>query len=180
MAELNYLPRTPQVIELKQLIQFLNQNLRNESSWSIEQEYPLAINESNLHNMSIIVDPTSHEIMSHALLKPIICKTPYAIFKVGAIGSVVTAPQFRNKGLSRNNILNCIKKAEEQECDFLILWSDQYEFYKKFGFELAGFEHSFLIDQPLPIVNNQCQFLKPLRLTLKPFLKYTINTQLIP
>jgi N-acetylglutamate synthase-like GNAT family acetyltransferase len=180
MTDLNVLARTPQSIEFSNIITFLNQNLRPNTDWSIQQEYPSALVESNLHNMSVISDPTTAEVLSFAMLKPFICKTSCAIFKIGAIGSVVTKDTHQGQGLSKKNILNCMEKAEKQECDFIILWSDKYDFYRKFGFELAGFEHAFLVDQALPIQNKNSRFLKTNQVDptalLRVYNQHTVNS----
>lgn len=137
-------PRSPEAHEFNSVVDFLNAQLRQNQSWAIASEYPTALATSNIHNMSIITD--DEKIISHAVLKTLIVKTPVAILKVGAIGSVVTDPDYRQKGFSRKNIENCIRLAQEQDCDIVVLWTDQFDFYRKFGFELAGYEYSFSLD----------------------------------
>lgn len=171
-------PRSPEAHELEKLVQFLNKNLRQNAQWQINQEYPTALTPQNLHNMSIIED--GNEIVSHALIKPIITKTPYAIFRIGAIGSVVTDPNHRNKGLSTQNLQNCLVKATAQNCDLVVLWTDQYDYYRKFGFELAGFEYTYEISQALPIQNKDYKFIKGPQIDpnamLKVYNQHTVNS----
>ena len=69
-------------------------------------------------------------------------KTPVGLFKVGALGSVVTSTDHRNQGLSTLTIESCLNAARQQGCEFAILWTNLYEFYRKIGFELAGSEMS--------------------------------------
>src|SRR5690606_16360246 len=88
----------PTADKYPQVVKFLDQSLRPQNNWSITTEYPTALNKENIHNLRIITD--GETVLSHAALKPHIIKTPIAIFKVGAIGSVVTHEQYRNKGLS--------------------------------------------------------------------------------
>src|SRR5690349_20534726 len=99
-------PRTPNEAELPHVLDFLNQKLRNEASWSIAAEYPTAFSRHNLHNMRIIAD--EGKVLSHAVLKPFIIKSPHVIFKVGAIGSVVTDDGHRGQGLSTQVLNDCI------------------------------------------------------------------------
>ena len=136
-------PRAPKPQEFDSLLNFLNENLRKDLAWPINHEYPTALALNNIHNMSIITDEDSKQIVSHALVKPLIMKSPLAMFKLGAIGSVVTSPEFRNQGFSSQNIKNCLQVAKEQKCELVVLWTDQYDFYKKFGFEPAGFEFTY-------------------------------------
>lgn len=140
-------PRSAQDSELTQLIDFLTQKLRTEASWSIASEYPTTLSVQNLHNMRIIKD--KNQVVSHAVLKPLIIKNPHLVFKVGAIGSVVTDEAYRQQGLGQQIINDCIEQAEKQNCDIAILWTNLYDFYRKMNFELAGSEISFVIDRPL-------------------------------
>lgn len=151
-------PRSPEAHELSKLVDFLNNHLReNQNNWPISSEYPTALSANNIHNMSIITE--NEKIISHAVLKTLIVKTPYAIFKIGAIGSVVTAPEYRQQGYSRKNIENCIELAHKQDCDLVILWTDKFDYYRKFGFELAGYDYSYVIDQAKSFQNKNLRFM---------------------
>ena len=149
-------PRSPESHELAQVVEFLNNNLRQNNSWTIASEYPTAFAPSNLHNMSIITE--DEKIISHAVLKTFVVKSPHAIFKVGAIGSVVTDPEYRQQGHSTNNINKCLNMATTQDCDLVVLWTDQFDFYRKLGFELAGFDYSYLFDSVQPVKNKNLRF----------------------
>lgn len=140
-------PRSPAEGELPRVIDFLNSRLREGAEWSISAEYPTALTASNLHNMRIVTD--SEKVLSHAVLKPLVVKSPHLIYKVGAIGSVVTDPNHRNQGLSTTVIKDCLEEASRQQCDLAVLWTDLYDFYRKMGFELAGTEFGLVIDKPL-------------------------------
>lgn len=151
-------PRTPTPAELPRVVQFLNQNLRPHQEWSITAEYPLAFSPSNIHNIHIICD--SDEVLSHAVMRPIITKTPLGLFKVAAIGSVITSTEHRNRGLSQNILQDCLRAAEEQRCDFAILWTNLYDFYRKLGFELAGSELSCRLESELPVGEGGLRFIE--------------------
>lgn len=139
-------PRSPSVNELPHVLSFLDHELRQDTAWSIAAEYPTAFNHHNIHNMRIISGDEG-EVLSHAVLKPLIIKSPHIIYKVGAIGSVVTDSQHRGKGLSTQVLNDCLKAAQDQSCDIAILWTDLYDFYRRLGFELSGSEVSFVIEE---------------------------------
>lgn len=173
-------PRSPEQHEFERVVEFLNHQLRAESSWPISSEYPTALTPSNIHNMSIITDSsstpdgtaeTAEKIISHALIKPIITKTPYAIYKIGAIGSVVTDPSFRQQGLSTLNMQNCLAKASAQDCDLVLLWTDKSDFYQKFGFELAGHENTYVFDKPQAPRCENIRFMKGTQIDPQALLK---------
>lgn len=140
-------PRSPSANEWPNILEFLNHSLRNDIEWSIANEYPTALTPTNLHNIQIISD--EDRIISHAVVKPLIIKSPNLIFKVGAIGSVVTNPEYRNQGYSSQVIQSCLKLCEKQQCDVSILWTGLFDFYRKFDFELSGYEYSFIINKEI-------------------------------
>lgn len=149
-------PRAPLEQEVPHVLDFLTKKLRSEAGWSIAAEYPTAFHASNIHNMRIIAD--GPKLLSHAVLKPLIIKTPQVIFKVGAIGSVVTDEDARGQGLSSTIIKECLDAATHQNCDFTILWTNLFDFYRKFGFELAGSELSFIIEENFVTNDHQMRF----------------------
>lgn len=151
-------PRPPHQSEYKRVLDFLDQQLRSEQTWSIADEYPTALTPSNIHNMRIIAD--DEKVLSHAVIKPLILKTPNCILKVAAIGSVVTEEAHRNQGLSRQILETCLDEASKQDCDLAILWTNLHDFYRKLGFELAGTEISFLIENEFQAPSNEYKFLK--------------------
>ncbi len=162
-------PRSPAAHEFSEVVDFLNQNLRVSNTWPISSEYPTALSANNIHNMSIITE--DEKIISHAVMKPMIIKTPLCIFKVGGIGSVVTEPNHRQKGHSSQNIENCIQLAKKQDCDMAILWTDQFDFYRRFGFELAGIEQTYILENKLEIKNKKLKFLSDTKVEPEAILK---------
>lgn len=154
-------PRSPQEKEFPRVLEFLDKYLRKENSWSIAAEYPTALTPANMHNIKIISD--QNEVLAHAVLKPLIIKTPHIIFKAGAIGSVVTADSHQGNGYSSTIIQDCLKSATEQACDIAILWTDIFDFYRKFGFELAGSEVSFVIENEFEAPMDNLRFSNTMR-----------------
>lgn len=151
--------RAPTPEEYKGLVKFLDENLRPQNQWSIASEYPTALNQENIHNLRIITEGS--QVLSHAALKTHIIKTPAAILKAGAIGSVVTHDKYRNQGLSRLVLNECLDLAKKQDCDFAILWTNLHDFYQKIGFALAGYEISLTIDENFKVKKDpQYKFLK--------------------
>lgn len=151
-------PRPPHESEFPSVVKFLDTELRPKEGWSIASEYPLAFSEANLNNIRIITD--QNQVLSHAVMRPIIIKSPAGLFKVAGIGSVVTSSERRNEGLSSKTIESCLEAARAHGCDFAILWTNIYDFYRKFGFELAGSERSALIDRELNIQDSKLKILE--------------------
>lgn len=139
-------PRPPFEHELASFVSFLSNQLRPNVKWSIAEEYPLAIDDSNLNNIRIMKSESG--FLSAAVMKPQLMKTPAGIFKMAGIGSVVTDPSHRNQGFSRQVLDDCLQAAKLHGCDFAVLWTNLYDFYRKIGFELAGHEVALTIEQP--------------------------------
>jgi hypothetical protein len=151
-------PRALEASEFDHLLSFLNNNLRAGQTWSIREEYPTALDKNNLGNIRVITE--NNKILSHAVVKPIMIKTPVGMFKVAGIGSVVTDQNFRSQGLSQKIIQECVSVAQAQNCEIAILWTNLFEFYRKFGFELAGSEQSYVINKELPVPSTDLRILK--------------------
>lgn len=151
-------PRPPIESEYTEVLKFLDGQLRPNAKWSIASEYPTALSLQNIHNIRIITD--SAQVVSHAVLKPLIIRTPNVILKVGAIGSVVTDQAHRNQGLSRQILQNCLEEATRQDCDLAILWTSLHDFYRKLNFELAGSEVSCVFEQNFTTELRGLKFIK--------------------
>tara|TARA_B100000749_G_scaffold279661_1_gene273019 strand:- start:2085 stop:3179 length:1095 start_codon:yes stop_codon:yes gene_type:complete len=140
-------PKPSRSEDYSHIVSFLNEQLRPDQEWSIANEYPTAITPHNHLNMHIVKD--EQKIVSHALARDLIIKSPMSLFKVATIGSVVTDSKYRNQGLSKKTILNCLEAGAERGCDFALLWTDLHDFYSKMGFQLAGSEISYNLDRPV-------------------------------
>jgi predicted acetyltransferase len=151
-------PRAPSETEIPNVIRFLDTNLRPKGDWSITSEYPIAFSEANRNNIRIITE--NEEVLAHAVVRPMILKTPAGLFKVAGLGSVVTSTDRRNEGLSTKTIESCLEGARAHGCDFAILWTNLYEFYRRIGFELAGNELSVLLDREMPVGETGLKFLE--------------------
>ncbi len=151
-------PRAPNESEWNDVVRFLNESLRPGSQWSIATEYPLAITQTNRNNMRIIKE--NGQVLAHALLKYHFIKTPIGLFKVGAIGSVVTHTAHRGRGLSHAILTECLEAAQKELCDFVILWSNLHDFYRKVGFELAGSEVALWLDQDVNVPTENLRFMQ--------------------
>ena len=150
-------PRAPLEKELPQIFEFLNSHLRPGSTWSIASEYPTALSAGNIGNIRVITE--GGKVLSHAVLKPLIIKTPTIIFKAAAIGSVVTDQNHRNQGLSQRILEECLTESERQGCDFAVLWTNLYDFYRKMDFELAGHEESFILQDNFEVPTHGLKFM---------------------
>lgn len=138
-------PESPRPEEYDSLIQFLNLHLRNHVNWSIADEYPQAMSRHDLKNMTII--RVGEKIASHSLIDVVDLSVEGMHLKVGMIGSVVTDPEFRKRGLGRQCIEKCVAMSQENDCDLNVLWTYEYGYYRKVGFERAGHETCVYLDK---------------------------------
>jgi N-acetylglutamate synthase-like GNAT family acetyltransferase len=151
-------PAESPAIKLSKIVSFVTRELRPNCEWTIQDEYPHVFQERNIHNLKYIEKEGTP--VTHAALKPIIIKTPQLLYKVAAIGSVVTHSSYRGQGLSSQVISECLKEATQQDCDLAILWTNLHDFYRRLGFELCGFEEYFNIVKPLKCETTQLHCIK--------------------
>lgn len=162
--------KKPTPAQWPQIDSFLTQNLRQKVNWTLSQEYPLAFAEKNRSNIRIISE--GNEIISHAVVHPSLIRTNYHLFKVGLIGSVVTKPEQQGKGHSRKILESCIEACQQQDCDFSMLWTDKFNFYSKFGYEMAGSEVALQFDQNFkPASQNQIKILNSNKVSAQAILR---------
>jgi predicted N-acetyltransferase YhbS len=64
--------------------------------------------------------------------------TPTGSLKIAVIGAIATAPAWRKKGYSKRILEWLIGEAEASGADGCLLWSDNPEFYARFGFKPVG------------------------------------------
>jgi len=151
-------PRAPTSQEWNTVVNFLNQHLRPNGQWSIAHEYPTAITPTNLGNVRIIAE--GGKVLSHAVLKPLILRSPATLLKIGAVGSVVTDPAHRGQGLSSQILQACLAEAQNQDCDIAVLWTNIYDFYRRLDFELAGAEDSVVLQDEFVIPTQGLKMMK--------------------
>ena len=107
-------------------------------------------------------------------------KTAAGLFKVAAIGSVCTAPEFRNNGYGLKVLESCLDGAKQERCDFAILWTDLYDFYRKLDFELSGTEVGLSMSRRLNVEQKPLRFLHTERVSpqaiLNSYNQHTVTT----
>lgn len=162
-------PRAPRADEYAGVLNFFTENLRKDKGWTLADEYPLALNTSNIDNVRIIEKDGRY--LSGSVVKTTLVKSPAGLFKVAGIGSVVTDPSHRNQGLSRRVLDSCLESARAAACDIAILWTDLHDFYRKLGFELAGTEVSLRIPENFDPGPSNLKFMNSIRIAAEPILR---------
>ena len=108
----------------------------NTHAW---EDFPLILGEDNLQ----------WQLVAHAddgrLAGGIAClirefQTSWGVIPVAGIGSVVTRPEFRGRGLSRSLQAELIRLLAGKNIPLGVLWSDRPEIYAGRGFLPAGWE----------------------------------------
>lgn len=162
--------KIPKSTDWTHLNEFLDKQLRAEVSWSLSDEYPLAFSEKNRENIRVITD--QDQVVAHAVVHPVAIKTHYHLFKVGLIGSVVTDEDKRGQGLSREILQSCLQACEAQACDIAMLWTDMFNFYAKFGFEVSGSEIALQLDNSYqPEIKTSLKILESTKVSPEAILK---------
>ena len=127
--------------------QLLQQCMRPKSlPFPVETEYPIVLGSSGTStSYCLLADNDPHRVIAHANLWPRILRdhNHNTEYKVGLIGNVATAPEFRGQGLMKHLFQELKEQAQKQNLDALILWSDLIQFYQNLGFVSQGYEWRF-------------------------------------
>ncbi len=83
-------------------------------------------------------------------------KTSCGTFLVAGIGSVVTRPEFRGKGISSALQNEMLLRLKGKKIPLGVLWTDKPEIYSRRGFQAAGWElHASVAQMTIPGVLPQ-------------------------
>lgn len=86
-------------------------------------------------------------VASTAQIFPLAIRVGQAVIKVGGIGSVGTAPDFRGMGLAHNILQNQTSWMEQQGYDLGLLRAVEHAFYEKIGWQLIA-EKCYSLELP--------------------------------
>lgn len=145
-------------------LKFFDSLLRDDYPWSLSDEYPLVFDKTSsvCHVLDSQADQTSYPDLGSAKSFQLILTEnaePVAGLacllrsvemsedlqkKLLFVGSVVTHPEHRNKGLQRKLFHHLVNIGLKESWDALLLWSNQIDFYQKLGFELGGLQASWI------------------------------------
>jgi GNAT superfamily N-acetyltransferase len=156
--------------DFSQAVTFFDQLLRRESLCRVADEYPLVFQE-DFSSVSLISE-ASKPVLSEkkgqlwvmadggqtqaglvTLRRQIRVEEDIEI-QLLFVGSVVTDQAFRHRGLQRELFKAVEQAAREAEIDFLLLWSNQLDFYKKLGFELGGLQATWSSPHKNPLLKS--------------------------
>ncbi|MBI1861985.1 MAG: GNAT family N-acetyltransferase [Deltaproteobacteria bacterium] len=127
------------------LVDFLNVQIRPKADFSIKDEYPSLFGE--YPGGTSLVARINGLTAGHVGILAREFVGPSVRFKIGLIGSVVTAPEFRNHGVASLLLDRALKELKSRGCIVACLWSGEADFYEKFQFHRAGREVMFKFNQ---------------------------------
>lgn len=114
------------------------------------EDFPLVLDPANLDWMLAATDTDGRLAGGLAVLvRPF--ATSCGVIEVGAVGSVVTRPDCRGRGLSARLQAAALAALKRQDVPLAALWTDRPEIYAGRGFIPAGWEwHAGLEEAALP------------------------------
>jgi N-acetylglutamate synthase-like GNAT family acetyltransferase len=158
---------------------FFDELLRSQSSCRLKDEFPIIFRDS--HTPIVSIDPKSENYLSGRLLASFQADAPSHLLiveendqiKAGLaavireveiepdhfarfcfVGSVITHPGFRQQGLQKDLFHVLSNACFQAEIDFIVLWSNQIDFYHKLGFFLGGVQVSWSNQIPIRIAKD--------------------------
>ncbi len=122
------------------IVRFLDEELRPQAGFSIRDEYPAVFQE--LPGGVSFYAEQNGKIVAHVACLTRIFRAPRFHFKVGLIGSVVTAPEYRGVGLASGLVRTALSELKNSGCFVAVLWAENPMMYQALGFERAGREQA--------------------------------------
>ena len=137
-------PRAPTRNERDALLAWLDQGLREGRRGRLEAEYPLSLTPERRGDHRTIY--AGAVPLAHAMLHEVTLRSRGARLRLGLIGLVYTAEPARGRGLARRCVASCLEELARRGVPLALLWSDRHDFYRRLGFERAGFEEQLRVD----------------------------------
>jgi GNAT superfamily N-acetyltransferase len=106
---------------------------------SAAEDCPLALGPGSQRNIRVLDHEGRIGACLACLVRPY--RTSLGILPVAALGSVVTHPSARRRGLSARLQEDVLRRLRQGGIPLAVLWSDRPELYRGRGFRAAGVEH---------------------------------------
>lgn len=136
--------RPPRADEWAPLREWLEDGLRPGRPGRLRSEYPTLLQH---------FDPEAHRVAwvgqrpaAHVLLREVEVRVDGRPLRLGMLGLVYTAPEFRRRGLARACIEDALARLAACGVPLAVLWSEREAFYRGLGFEPAGRERLYAVD----------------------------------
>ncbi len=138
-------PRRIRAHERTRLLEFLDDGLRRGERGRLEAEYPVSLQPRDLRGHRVVF--AGRRPVAHAMLHALEVCARGSRLRVGLIGGVYTAPEWRGRGLAQRCLAACIAEGEARELPILMLWSELHAFYARLGFAPAGDERRIALSR---------------------------------
>lgn len=127
--------------DFTKLIELLQETMRPKD-WniSIDHEYPLLFQDQSTEFSYAVYD--HDRLIAHLNYFPrLICDASGKVIgKIALIANVASSPEYRKQGLIKKLFSHLEEKAEQENIDAFILWSDLAPFYQKLDYRSLGKE----------------------------------------
>lgn len=127
--------------EQDRVITYLDNVLRSNVDFSVGQEYPSVFGDFP-GGESFYIEQDGR-VVSHAAMVVREFQHQDIRFRIGLIGSVVTASRYRGRGMAKAILASILQEMRKRHCLLALLWSDKPDFYQPIGFYPGGREADF-------------------------------------
>lgn len=122
--------------ELPEIIDLVSSAFSYKDGVKINRDFPLLFAKENTSHLYI--GEEVGEIVSHAGSLMATMRSDGLEVPVGGIGGVATKKGFEGKGYASALVSACCEDLAAQGAVLAFLWTGQYDFYRKLGFELVA------------------------------------------
>jgi len=139
-------PRGAKVDELGEVLDLVNLVFRTSRGMkpTMQEEFPLLFNESNVENLRII--KVNGKVVSHVGIFECDAIIYGCRLKVGMIGSVCTHPDYRRRGFATRLVEDAMNKMRKDGVNIVMI-SGIRRLYDRAGCAIAGLSYDVYIDQ---------------------------------
>ncbi len=138
--------RAPLDAEMRALCDWLDDGLRDGVRGSLAAEYPISMKAGAPHHRVVFVGGMA---AAHAMWNVVDVAARGITLPVALIGNVYTDPAHRRRGFARACIEACLEEVRKRSVPLALLWSDEYDFYARLGFQPVGHETYTSLDAEL-------------------------------
>lgn len=127
---------------LEETLKLIEKSFHYQKPFTFKEDFVALIHPSNHHNCFVFVDE-NNKVIAHIGMKDKIIHVNGNAHLICLLGGIAVDEERRGQGLFRS-LMEDVISEKRSDCAFFLLWSDQENLYKKFGFTLCGAQYEYL------------------------------------
>ncbi len=126
---------------LEETLKLIEKSFQYKKPFTFKEDFAPLMDSSNHHNCFIFIDE-NQKVIAHLGMKDKIIRVNGKEHLICLLGGIAVDEERRGEGIFRT-LMEDVISEKRSDCAFFLLWSDQEELYKKFGFTLCGAQYEY-------------------------------------